>query len=65
MNGNVFVVDSGSTRIDVFSAKGVFEGAFGWGVVVSGLFGGHLCGFRNPISDGAFKENFGLVAERR
>jgi hypothetical protein len=30
--GNVFVSDSGAKRINIFSAKGVFQGAFGWGV---------------------------------
>jgi hypothetical protein len=30
--GNVFVASNGNKRIDVFSAKGVFEGAFGWKV---------------------------------
>lgn len=29
--GTLYVVDQGNRRIDVFSAKGVFEGAFGWG----------------------------------
>jgi len=31
-NGNVYVYDSFSNRIDVFSATGAFEGAFGWEV---------------------------------
>jgi hypothetical protein len=31
-NGNVFVTDQGNRRVDVFSATGVFQGAFGWGV---------------------------------
>ena len=30
--GNVFVTDQSNRRIDVFSAEGAFEGAFGWGV---------------------------------
>jgi hypothetical protein len=30
--GNVFVTDSFNARIDVFSANGSFQGAFGWGV---------------------------------
>lgn len=30
--GNVFVAGNSNKRIDVFSAKGVFEGAFGWKV---------------------------------
>lgn len=30
--GNVFVSDSGNNRVDVFSATGEFEGAFGWNV---------------------------------
>lgn len=30
--GTIYVVDSGNNRIDVFSAKGEFEEAWGWGV---------------------------------
>ncbi len=30
--GNVFVVSNGNKRIDVFSATGQFQGAFGWNV---------------------------------
>lgn len=32
VNGNLFVTDEGNRRVDVFSATGAFEGAFGWGV---------------------------------
>lgn len=31
-NGNVYVTDEGNHRVDVYSASGAFEGAFGWGV---------------------------------
>src|SRR5665811_313244 len=31
-NGNVFVYEVGNRRVSVFSAKGVFQGAFGWKV---------------------------------
>jgi hypothetical protein len=34
--GNVYVGDSGNARIDVFSATGAFEGAFGWRVKITG-----------------------------
>jgi NHL repeat-containing protein len=34
--GNVFVGDAGNHRVDVFSATGVFEGAFGWNVMATG-----------------------------
>jgi hypothetical protein len=34
--GNVFVLDVSNHRIDVFSATGVFEGAFGWNVMAVG-----------------------------
>jgi hypothetical protein len=30
--GNLYAVDNGNDRIDVFSAKGAFQGAFGWSV---------------------------------
>lgn len=32
-NGNVYVTDQGNRRVDVFSATGAFEGAWGWGVI--------------------------------
>ena len=32
-NGNLYVTDQSNHRVDVFSATGDFEGAFGWGVV--------------------------------
>jgi hypothetical protein len=35
-NGNVFVTDYGNRRVDVFSATGMFEGAFGWNVKATG-----------------------------
>jgi NHL repeat len=31
-NGNVYVTDYGNRRVDIFSAVGAFEGAFGWDV---------------------------------
>ncbi len=31
-NGNIYVSDSGNRRIDIFTAQGAFEGAFGWKV---------------------------------
>jgi NHL repeat len=31
-NGNVYVTDQGNGRVDVFSAEGDFQAAFGWGV---------------------------------
>jgi hypothetical protein len=31
-NGNLYLSDQGNRRIDVFSATGAFQGAFGWGV---------------------------------
>ena len=31
-NGNLYLTDQGNRRVDVFSATGIFEGAFGWGV---------------------------------
>jgi hypothetical protein len=30
--GNLYVTDQGNRRVDVFSAEGAFEGAFGWNV---------------------------------
>jgi hypothetical protein len=35
-NGNLYVTDQGSRRVDVFSSAGAFEGAFGWKVKVTG-----------------------------
>jgi hypothetical protein len=32
-NGNLYVTDGTNNRVDVYSATGNFEGAFGWGVV--------------------------------
>jgi hypothetical protein len=32
-NGNLYVSDQANHRVDVFSATGAFEGAFGWGVI--------------------------------
>ncbi len=32
-NGNLYVLSLSNTRVDVFSAKGKFEGAFGWDVI--------------------------------
>jgi hypothetical protein len=34
--GNVYVSETGSRRVDVFSATGVFQGAFGWNVKLAG-----------------------------
>jgi WD40-like Beta Propeller Repeat len=34
--GNVYVTDQQNRRVDVFSATGAFEGAFGWNVKVTG-----------------------------
>ncbi|HEX3733991.1 MAG TPA: hypothetical protein VHU86_02435 [Solirubrobacterales bacterium] len=34
--GNVYVSDSSNSRIDIYSAQGAFEGAFGWDVKVTG-----------------------------
>ena len=31
-NGNLYVTDQGNRRVDVFSADGTFQGAFGWKV---------------------------------
>jgi hypothetical protein len=35
-NGNVYLTDESNRRVDVFSAAGAFEGAFGFGVKLSG-----------------------------
>lgn len=35
-NGNVYVTDAFNRRVDIFSATGAFEGAFGFGVKVTG-----------------------------
>ncbi len=32
VTGSVYVSDQANNRVDIFSATGVFEGAFGWGV---------------------------------
>lgn len=34
--GNLYVTDQGNRRVDVFSASGDFQGAFGWKVAVAG-----------------------------
>lgn len=34
--GNVYVTDQGNRRVDIFSAEGLFQGAFGWKVQVTG-----------------------------
>ena len=37
--GNVYAADKGNNRVDIYSAGGAFEGAFGWGVVNGGATG--------------------------
>jgi hypothetical protein len=34
--GNLYVTDQGNHRVDVYSATGVFQGAFGWNVAAAG-----------------------------
>jgi len=48
-NGTLYVTDQGNRRVDVFSAGGAFEGAFGWGAA-TGASAFQLCAFPSPCS---------------
>jgi len=63
-NGNLYVTDQSSRRVNIFSATGVFEGAFGWGVQ-SGAAAFQFCtavsGCRNSAAAGAGPGRFGAA----
>jgi hypothetical protein len=60
--GNVFVTDQTNRRVSVYSANGVFQGAFGWGVD-TGAAGFEFCttasGCQSPAAAGAAAGQFG------
>jgi hypothetical protein len=61
--GNVYVTDLNNRRIDVFSATGAFQGAFGWKVKVTGEAEElQLCTVASGCKGGSFGANAGQLS---